>query len=146
MNIIAKNANTFYLYGATLADTGITTPGAAQTAKIPNERTGFVARFDLKTEMATSETDLLKDLVLYDNPNNGNFSISGSILQKNQFQMKIYDMAGRMVYQQKMSKEKTQNFDLQNFLSKGNYLVEVRENNAETLKTFKMIVKPFLYK
>lgn len=141
IGVAVKDINTFYLYGSTSASTGISTEGAIQPTTLPNQRTGFLARFNLKTAMSTSETDLTKDLVLYDNPNNGDFSISGSVFQKFSCEMNIYDTAARKVYRQKLSKNKKQFFGLAKYLSKGNYLVEVSKSGAEKLKTFKMIVK-----
>jgi hypothetical protein len=141
MSVKAKNSNTFYLYGATNANTGITTQGAAQTNKIPDERTGFVARFDKKGEMNTIETTASQDLVLYNNPNKGNFYLSGSLLQKQNSRLKIYDASGRLVHQQPLSKNAKQYITLEHFLTKGNYMVEVLSDTKTSLKTFKMIVE-----
>jgi hypothetical protein len=105
-----------------------------------NQLTMFSARFDLKNQMATAEGETVKDLVLYNNPNGGNFSLSGNILQKEKCSVKIYDMAGRLVYQQQLAKEKTQHFNLEERLAKGNYLIEVNGNDKQKLKVFKMTV------
>ncbi len=140
INVASPNANTFYLFGNVSADTGFTTPGAAQTAKLPNMRTGFVARFDKKSQMGTTETEQDNSLVLYDNPNNGNFSLVGNALAQKNLQLKLYDASGRLVITRKLNNEKKQSFEFQNLLSKGNYIIEVSRNKT-TLKTFKMIVK-----
>ncbi len=138
---VVTGQGTFYLYGSTLADTRITTPGAAQTAKLPNERTGFIARFDSRAELSNSEVNLSKDLVLYDNPNSGNFHLAGSVLQKLQCYLKIHDASGRVVFQQKLTKDSRQIFNLEHQLTKGNYFLEVSSESKGKIKTFKMIVK-----
>ncbi len=138
---VVTGQGTFYLYGSTLADTGITTPGAAQIAKLQNERTGFIARFDSRAELSNSEVNLSKDLVLYNNPNSGNFHLAGSVLQKLQCYLKIYDASGRVAFQQKLTKDSRQIFNLEHQLTKGNYFLEVSAESNGKIKTFKMIVK-----
>lgn len=100
-----------------------------------------MARFDLMNPMSTSETDIAKDLMLFNNPNNGNFSLQGSILQKEICSVNIYDASGRIVFTKKLSKNRVQQFSLQNHLSRGNYLVEVNGGSGQKLKVFKMIVR-----
>lgn len=133
-----------FLFGATNSNNWFTTEGAWMPQRNPSNTpfmTAFIARFDNKNQMATSETALTKDLVLYNNPNNGNFSLKGSVLQKESCEMSIYDASGKMVFTQKLSKNSVQQFNLQHLLSNGNYLVEVRGNTKQKLKVFKMIVR-----
>lgn len=99
-----------------------------------------MARFDLINPMSTSETDSTKDLVLFNNPNNGNFSLQGSILQKEFCSVHIYDASGRMVFSSQLSKNKVQHFGLEHRLAKGNYLVKVKGGSKQQLKVFKMTV------
>lgn len=146
INVKIKDNNTFYLFGNTNALTGFSTQGAAQPNIIsPNmniaEAIGFVARFDKKGEMNTSETVASQDLVLHNNPNNGNFYLSGSLLQKQNSRLKIYDASGRLVYQQPLSKNAKQYITLEHLLTKGNYMVEVLSSSKTSSKTFKMIVE-----
>lgn len=141
ISVASPNPDTFYLYGSTLADTGIATPGAAQTAKLQNERTGFIARFDSRAELSNSEVNLSKDLVLYNNPNSGNFHLAGSVLQKLQCYLKIYDASGRVAFQQKLTKDSRQIFNLEHQLTKGHYFLEVSSESNGKINTFKMIVK-----
>ena len=141
---IVYNGGKLFLYGSTNSNVGFTTEGAWMPERNPNntnETNAFIARFDLKNAMSTAEADAAKDLVLYNNPNSGNFSLSGSILAKEKCGIKIYDMSGRMVYQQELSKNKTQQFNLEGKLSKGNYLIEVTGGADQKLKVFKMTVK-----
>ena len=134
------NSNTFYLFGGTTATEGIATPGAFQPTNLPNNFKFFVARFDKKTEMSTTETDHIKDLVLYNNPNNGVFALQGSVLQKKTLQMAIYDNAGRLILQQKLNKDYRQSFDFSHQLKTGNYFLELKDNK-QLLKSFKLIIK-----
>jgi hypothetical protein len=140
LNITIANNNTFYLYGYTRSDTGFTTPGAIQSNNFQKNKVAYFARFDKKTEMSTTETDHLKDLVLYNNPNNGAFALQGSVLQKKALQMAIYDGAGRLILQQKLNKDYQQSFDFSHQLKTGNYFLELKDNK-QLIKSFKLIVK-----
>lgn len=140
---IAVEENVLYLTGSTNSNSGYATEDAWMPERIPsttNQLTMFSARFDLKNQMSTGENEAVKDLVLYNNPNSGNFSLSGNILQKEKCSVKIYDMAGRLVYQQQLTKQKTQHFNLEGRLAKGNYLIDVRGSSQQKLKVFKMTV------
>lgn len=142
INVKIKDVNTFYLFGNTSSLTDISTPNSAQPSILsPNGDTvGYVARFDMKVPLATSEVINVKDLILYDNPNNGNFTIEGDILKKKICILKIYDLAGRILTQQKMSKESKQIFNFQNKLVNGNYMVQVSAEDG-FVQNYKIIVK-----
>lgn len=138
------NNGSFVLWGLTGSPTGIGTEGAAHqnmTNPYPADPFGFIAKFNLKGELATS--DLVKDngLQLYDNPNNGSFTISGGILEKQKTSLSIFDMSGKLIHQTAFEKKKINQFNLNNKLIKGNYLLEVVSEKGEKLKVFKMTVK-----
>ncbi|MCW3167181.1 T9SS type A sorting domain-containing protein [Chryseobacterium sp. 09-1422] len=144
LNAKFLNNGSFVLWGLTGSPTGIGTEGAAHqnmTNPYPGNPFGFIARFNLKNELLTS--DLVKDngLQLYDNPNNGSFTISGGILEKQKTSLSIFDMSGKLIYQTACEKKKINQFDLNNKLIKGNYLLEVVSEKGEKLKIFKMTVK-----
>lgn len=145
MSVYAQGNNRFYLAGNTNSSTGIATPGTFQTQlppQISGLYTGFIARFDLKSELGTSEeNNAIADLQLFDNPNNGNFSLDGSILTKQNCSVELFDMSGRLLLSKKMEKQRRNYFNLESVLSSGNYLIKVSDENKETLKTFKMTVK-----
>ncbi|MCC2591695.1 T9SS type A sorting domain-containing protein [Chryseobacterium sp. MFBS3-17] len=131
------------LWGSTGASTKIVTHGAAFPAMIdpsPGKTFGFMAKFTLKEELSVAETGAGQDLVLYDNPNNGNFYLSGSVLQKEAATVQVYDFAGRLIVQKPLAKRKTQHIDLAGTLSAGTYMVKVSANQGTVLKTFKMVV------
>ncbi|PIE50425.1 MAG: hypothetical protein CSA38_03215 [Flavobacteriales bacterium] len=140
--IKAINENTFYLIGKSENVDNIASAGAVQTQVFPEfnntDRAFYIMRFD-KEGLSTTETDALKDLVLYNNPNNGNFSIKGSVLQKRKSQMQIYDTSGRLVFSESLPKQPIHRFHLQNLLTQGHYLLKISQEN-EIIKTFKMLV------
>jgi hypothetical protein len=134
------NDGTLLLWGDTSSMTGVTTAnGYFPTKILSSETIGFLTRFAFNN-MATQESNASQDLQLYDNPNNGNFSLVGKALAQKNLQLKLYDASGRLVVTRKLNTEKKQSFEFQNLLSKGNYLLEISDNKA-TIKTFKMIVK-----
>ncbi len=133
------------LWGVTGSPTGIGTNGAAypnMTNPYPSLPFGFIAKFSSKRELSASD-DAIKnrDLQLYDNPNNGNFAVSGSVLEKQKTVLSVFDMSGKLVYQAPFEKKKTNHFNLQGKLVIGNYLLEVTSENGEKIKVFKMTVK-----
>lgn len=141
---IKYDSNSLFLYGNTNYNTGFTTPGAFMPTRNPEtstENTGYFARFDQKGELSVNEAQADKNLVLYNNPNNGNFTISGNILQKEACSMVIYDISGKLITSQKLSQNKSQQFNLETILSSGNYLLQVNNENGEKIKVFKMNVK-----
>lgn len=91
----SDTGDSFYLYGYTSSQAGYTESNAFQSniifpAAVTNGITGFLVRFSSKT-LGTSETASADDLQLFDNPNNGNFSIRGKILEKEKCSFKLYD-------------------------------------------------------
>lgn len=144
---IAINNSSLYLYGETITNTGYATPTSWQTQIIdPNptaqqqKNTAFLAKFDLKT-LATSEVQNNQKLILYDNPNNGNFSLKGDILEKENCILKIYDMSGKLIHSKTLEKKKLQNIELKGQLPHGNYIIQVNDSKNNSLENFKMIVK-----
>ncbi|TXF74842.1 T9SS type A sorting domain-containing protein [Chryseobacterium sp.] len=132
------------LWGSSNAPTGITAEGGqyqTMTNPVYNSIFGFITRFIYKGSMATIETDAAADMQLYDNPNNGDFRITGSIFQKESCNILIYDATARAIYQQKLTKNKTQEFNIQRYLSSGSYLIEIKGKDGNTLKVFKMMVQ-----
>jgi len=143
ISIYPRGNGHFYLVGATNASTGISTAGTYQPQLPPqttNFYTGFIARFNYKGELGTNEVTDSKDLQLFDNPNNGNFSLQGDILEKENCTVQVFDASGRIVYQQNLSKQKKINFELNGFLTSAIYILKVSNSKNEILKSFKMIV------
>ncbi|MBD8084069.1 T9SS type A sorting domain-containing protein [Chryseobacterium caseinilyticum] len=139
LSISVFNADTFYVYGTTRSTIGISSTGAIQPTGVPNVLNGYIAKFNRKV-LSTSENPALQDLVLYDNPNNGIFTIEGHVLRKKDFNLNIFDMSGRLLYTQKMNGEQKQIFNYQGRLQTGTYSLQVSAGK-DFSKNFKMIVK-----
>lgn len=141
---IAVNNSSLYLYGETLATTGYSTPNSWQPQIIdPNSQkknVAFVAKFDL-TNLSTFENNKSEKLILYNNPNNGNFSLKGNILEKETCTIKLYDMTGKFIHSQTLEKNKSQNIYLKEKLIRGTYMVQVNDSKNNNLANIKMIVK-----
>jgi len=141
INVAFKN-NTLYLFGSTNSNTGYTTEGAwmpTRNPSITNGLTCFMAKFN-KTTLAVNETKKENELMLYNNPNNGNFTLEGIVLAKKNCTMKIHDASGRLIDTKKLSNQKKQMFEMQSILQKGNYILEISDGTI-LIKSFKMIVK-----
>ncbi|ODS89633.1 MAG: hypothetical protein ABS44_03315 [Chryseobacterium sp. SCN 40-13] len=140
---IAIDNGVLFLFGNTNSNTGYTTEGAWMPQRVPqstgNDLTSFIARFDNKS-LSTSEVRNT-DLQLYNNPNDGNFYLSGDILKKDHCIMAIYNAAGRIVKQETLSKEETQYFPFEGNLLSGVYFVTISHHDGKPIKTFKMMVK-----
>lgn len=142
--IFSPTSDSFYLYGYTERQFGYTTPGSHQPNTIypPNNnggQTGFLAKFNSEN-LSVATVENKNDIILFNNPNNGNFTISGSALSKNDCEVSIFDNTGRSIYREKLQKNNSQQFNLQNFLNNGSYIVLIK-NKSETLKTFKLLIK-----
>lgn len=138
------NDGSFIIYGTTGAVTGIgTSNGAFPTMINPavQQPFGYIGKFVLKEQLSTSEVLESTDLVLYDNPNNGNFYLKGDILEKKQTSIKLLDLSGRLISEQKLEKSKTNFIQMKGRLSTGNYMVQVLSGQGEQIKVFKMTVK-----
>ncbi len=103
---------------------------------------GFIARFDYTGALSTTETQrAASDIVLFDNPNNGNFSLKGKALAQHATQLRIFDASGRMIHQQSLPKQETVTLTLQSQLKPGMYLLHLLEEKQEKLKTLKLMVR-----
>lgn len=141
---VLLNDGSLIIWGFTSNSTAVGTSGSAFPSMVnpyPGMPFGYIVKFNLKNQLGT--TDLLKndDLQLYDNPNNGNFSISGSILEKQKASLAIFDMSGKLIHQTSFEKKKTNQFNLRHKLTTGNYLLEIKSEKGMKLKVFKMTVR-----
>lgn len=144
IGIFAPDHNRFYLYGTTRAATGIATEGAIQPQISPNigqMYSGFIARFDYTGALSTTETKAAaSDIVLFDNPNNGNFSLKGKALAQQATQLRIFDASGRMIHHQSLPRQETVTLTLQGQLKPGMYMLQLLGEKQEQMKTFKLVV------
>lgn len=138
------NDGSFILYGTTGSPTGIGTENGAYQYMINpavQQSFGYIGKFNLKNPLSTSDVPKYADLVLYDNPNDGNFYLKGDILQNQETFIKITDMSGRLFASQNLEKKKINFIQMKGRLSAGNYLLEVIAEKGKQMKVFKMTVK-----
>lgn len=144
INAKFMNNGSLLLWGFTGSPTGIGTEGVTyqyMTDPYPNTPFGFVAKFSLKDGLSTSELNKQNELQLYDNPNNGNFYLSGKALEKQNIVVKIFDMSGKLLNTEHLNANKTHYLQMNGKIQPGNYLVEANTEKGEKLKVFKMTVK-----
>ncbi|KQS91793.1 T9SS type A sorting domain-containing protein [Chryseobacterium sp. Leaf394] len=143
----SNTSDAFYLYGHTTSQNGFTqneiqssiiTPSSSTFTYSPY--TSYLAKFVVSPLLSAQEVAKKNDVQLFDNPNNGAFSIKGSILAKEQCSLSIYDALGRMLTNKMMDKAEMQQFNLSQILSAGSYILTVKNSKKEVVKTFKMIV------
>lgn len=144
LNAKFLNNGSLVLWGTTGSLTNIGTQGSAfpfVINPVPQQPYGFITKFNLKNQLGT--TDLVKesDISLYDNPNNGNFYLSGKALEKQITVVKIFDMSGKLLSTQHLNPNKNHYLQMNGKFQSGNYLVEVNTEKGEKLKVFKMTVK-----
>ena len=137
--------DSFYLYGFTSSQVGYTGSAAFQPniifpGTITNGQAGFLAKFSVKT-LGTNETSPTNDLQLFDNPNNGNFSLQGKLLEKEKCSFKLYDSSGRFIRQENIKQQNRQSFNFHGQLPVGNYILSVINAENDVEKSFKMIVR-----
>lgn len=141
----SKYSDAFYLFGNTHRNNGYSSPNGYQPSIIyPPGVTfggaGYIAKFSAKF-LAVSEVSSSENLVLYNNPNNGNFSLKGSVLDKEEHIIDINDMSGRLIYSKNINKNKEEHFNLESQLENGNYILNIKKTDKTPVKIFKLIIK-----
>ncbi len=141
----SHSSDVFYIFGSSGNPNDIATANSHQPNIIPPPgttigRTGFIAKFSLAS-LSTSEAAPAKDLVLYNNPSDGNFSLKGTVLSKESHIINITDMSGRQIYSSPISKTAEQHFRLADQLANGNYLISVSKTDKTPVKSFKLTIK-----
>ncbi|MDR2234797.1 MAG: T9SS type A sorting domain-containing protein [Chryseobacterium sp.] len=141
----SEYSDAFYLFGTTDTQTGFASANAHQQnmiypSGIAKGQAGFLAKFS-STVLSTTEASTGKDLALYNNPNNGNFSLRGSDLEKSFYTIHITDMSGRLIYSAPTSKKPEEHLSLADKLESGAYILSVNKTDKTVLKTFKLIIK-----
>ncbi|GAB0154853.1 hypothetical protein CHRYSEOSP005_01130 [Chryseobacterium sp. Alg-005] len=141
----SANSNAFYLYGTTSSPTGYATANAHQQNIILPSGTaegsiGYIAKFS-PVSLSVSDIHLSESLQLFNNPNNGSFTIKGKILETDAHLITITDTTGRLIYSKKIEKKPEEAFDLTDKLVNGNYILSVSTINKNVLKSFKLNIK-----
>ena len=141
----SKDSDGFFLYGSTQRTAGYSSanghqPNIIYPVGITTGNSGFIAKFGPKF-LSTSEADLGAELMLYDNPNKGNFSLKGSVLNKEPHIITINDMSGKLIYSKNIQKNHEEYFNLETQLTNGNYIISITKNDKTLVKTFKLTVR-----
>ena len=145
-SFFSKNSDSFYLAGITANHNGFSTEAAFQPAIIPitgpssSDYTCFIAKFTPKN-LSTSESIKADQIKLFNNPNNGNFYITGDLLSTANYKIHLFDISGKLIYKEDLPKGKIHKFSLENLLVSGTYILNLATDTGEALKTFKLIVK-----
>lgn len=144
----SNTSDAFYLYGNTTSQNGFTQNEIQSSIIYPSSSTftfspyiSYLAKFSFNPLLSAQEVAKKIDVQLFDNPNNGAFSLKGNILAKEQCNLSIYDASGRMLVNKIMDKAEIQQFNLTKILSAGSYILTVKNSKKEVIKTFKMLVK-----
>jgi hypothetical protein len=83
----------------------------------------------------SSESYEISDLVLYPNPNNGNFNIQFTSNSSNEINVGVHDMRGREIFAKKYSNNGLFNENLQlNNAQSGIYLVTIQDGSRKEVK------------
>lgn len=82
-----------------------------------------------------------EDIKLYPNPNNGNFTLVGTVLGKENFQMQVFDLSGRLLIHKKLGLYEQQHLNYSTLLKEGVYLLKLKSEKSKIEKNFKLIVK-----
>lgn len=87
------------------------------------------------TSLSTNEFDSLDGLVVFPNPNNGNFTVKFNSSSNDDINIEVYDIRGRRVYNKSFTNTGTfdQSINLDNVQS-GMYLLNVYEGNRKMTK------------
>lgn len=87
---------------------------------------------NISDHTSITENELANAIAVYPNPNNGEFNVSIENAKLEKVNMVIFDMYGRQVYQEQLSKKN--NFIQLNSLASGVYTVRVSAGNQSTVK------------
>lgn len=141
----SQTQDSFYLYGATERNIGYSTPNGYQAniiypSGVTKGTSGYIAKFSTNL-LSTSEMNSSKGLTLYNNPNNGNFSIKGELLTKESHSITIVDMSGRLIHSQSLQKKAVEYFELENKLMNGNYILTISKTDKTVIKSFNLMIK-----
>ncbi len=91
-------------------------------------------------QTAGTEENILKDFVIYPNPNNGNFTVQFESNSGNDIKINVHDISGRVIFEKSYQNTGTFNQNLQlNTVQAGTYLVTVQDGDTKTTK--RIIVK-----
>lgn len=142
------NGTDFFLYGGSMSVLGgVSTPNGAYPdfsfspfGNHTGAMNGYIVKFT-KEEMGLSSIGDESEIKLYPNPNQGRFSLVGTVLGKEEFQMQIFELSGKLIVDRKLGLYEQQFFDYSSQLNSGVYILKLTSESSKIQKTFKMLVK-----
>ncbi len=126
------NDGSLILFGAGSATEGITTPNAAFPTCVAQSygASSYLVKFN-PNSLGVNESQNNSDIKLYDNPNDGKFSLEGKALNKIGLKLNKTDMSGRNIYTQNLPASPKVEVDLSHQLTSGKYLIRVKSPEKE---------------
>ncbi|MEL6651201.1 MAG: LamG-like jellyroll fold domain-containing protein [Bacteroidota bacterium] len=87
-------------------------------------------------ESTSTEADISQEVVqIYPNPNKGDFQLDVSLAQSSELALTIYTPLGQLVYERRLPRTLSQVFDLSVDLSPGLYLVKIKTNQSQYIRS-----------
>ena len=104
-----------------------------------NGDTGTINNWSVEVCGTTAQlavpTNQLTDFAIYPNPSKGNFNIQFDNTTSNEIKVNVYDMRGRIIFENKYSNQATFNENIQlNNAQAGVYLVSITDGNQKLTK------------
>ena len=101
----------------------------------------FEGYLDYTGCLITSEKEIIhkNKLNIFPNPNSGNFTIEFNSYQQNQT-LFIFDLTGRIVHQENLKPENTEQKIITKNLSKGLYLLAIKDETGDTIQSSKISI------
>ena len=144
--ITSKTDGVFYHFGVTLSTNGISTSNGSYPefnyspdSNHAEAYNGFLVKFG--NNLNTTEIADSDEIILFPNPNNGRFTLIGTVLGKEEFKMQLFDFSGKLLISRNLGLYEEQHFDYSSYLKSGTYVVKLQSESSDIEKTFKIIVK-----
>ena len=98
---------------------------------------GYIVKFDTGS-LGLPSSHETNDIRFYPNPNNGNFTLTGTALGTECFQMQIFDLLGRQLITKKL--ELYEHLD-SGSLESGTFILKLTSENQKNQRIFKFVVR-----
>lgn len=145
--LLSNNHHNFFLYGMTQSQSGVSTPQGAHPVFSHSPFTnpssasnGYIVKFDTGS-LGLPSSHETNDIRFYPNPNNGNFTLTGTALGTECFQMQIFDVLGRQLITKKLELYEHLNFDYSASLESGTFILKLTSENQKNQRIFKFVVR-----
>ncbi|RTL14824.1 MAG: T9SS type A sorting domain-containing protein [Flavobacteriaceae bacterium] len=131
LSIAIDSFENAYLTGLTWSTNFYTTNGAFQTAN-SGTRDLFVVKLDMLHELSINENVKNNLFSVYPNPSQGVYQIVFNNITMSDLDIKVYDLTGRLVFNQKVNYKNNLYIDLSKEAS-GVYLIKINTSHVEQI-------------